>query len=286
MTQSPLQPLAEVLDSIPAISDCNVSLSRWPSRRLPFDTTELLVHHLQQHRITTAWAASLDAVLHRDLGGVNLRTFQECQTHGAGILRPVGSVNPMLPDWKEDLRRCHAEYGMQMIRLHPGYHGYELSDPVFAELLHLIAESGLILQIAVRMEDPRTQHPRLRAPDVGLESLVDLLADVPALPVLLANALQVVRGPLLARLAACDQIFMEHSTLEGVGGLEHLIREFPWQRILFGSHSPFFLLSSALLKLQEAELGAEILQAICHRNMERLLSSLVAPRAANRPTPR
>ena len=111
------------------IIDTNVNISRWPFRRLAGDETPDLVARLRKQDVVQAWAGNLDGILHKDIGGVNARLAAECSTHGKGILAPFGSINPKLPDWQEDVRRCANDYRMPGIRLHPNYHGYDLKDP-------------------------------------------------------------------------------------------------------------------------------------------------------------
>ena len=87
----------------PEIIDTNVHLFRWPFRGLKYDRTEALVRKLRRHRIAQAWAGSFESVLHKQLDGANRRLADECREHGGGLLIPIGSVNPVWPDWEEDL---------------------------------------------------------------------------------------------------------------------------------------------------------------------------------------
>lgn len=255
------------------IVDVSVSLSRWPLRRLPCDEIARLVEKLRACGVTEAWAGSLDGVFHKDVGGVNARLVRQCGKCSPGLLRPFGSVNPMLPDWREDLRRCQEDYHMPGIRLHPSYHGYRLDDPAFAELLTLAGRRGLIVQLVVRMEDPRTQHPLMRVPDVDTGPLPALLAARRGLRLVLLGALQTVRGEAITRLIRAGEVCFEISMLEGVGGIASLLGRVPVDRILFGSHLPLFILESAIFKLQESELLPARANAITHQNAQRLLKT-------------
>jgi len=253
------------------IVDVNVNLSRWPFRRLPCDELPGLVEKLRATGVTEAWAGSFDGVFHKDLGGANARLADDCRKVPKGLLRPFGSINPMMPDWREELRRCHEDYHMPGIRLHPSYHNYPLDDPALAELLTLAERRGLIAQLAVRMEDPRMQHPLMQVPDVDPGPLPKLLAARPKLRLVLLGALQTVRGDAITQLVRAGEVYLEISMLEGVAGIANLLGRVPVERILFGSHFPLFILESAALKLQESELSPSQAAAITHRNAQRLL---------------
>jgi uncharacterized protein len=231
--------------------DTNVYLSRWPFRRLRGDDTPELVAMLRRQGVTQAWAGSFDALLHRDVAGVNARLEDECRRRGDGLLLPFGTVNPSLPDWEEDLRRCHEVHRMKGIRLHPNFHGYGLDDPAFAKLLRGAAERGLLVQVVARMEDNRTQHPLVRVADLDPAPLTKL--EVPGLRLMLLNAARPPAG-----------LSFDIATVERVAGLSGV----DLKHACFGSFAPYFIHDSAVLKLKESAVDLAVLDANARRLLQ------------------
>ena len=248
----------------PPFVDTNVWLGSWPTRPAGLRTAAQLVAKLKTHGVTSAWTGSFESALHTDLAGANARLAEACARDGAGVLVPFGAIDPTLPDWEEDVRRCHEIHRMPGVRLMPNYHGYQLDDPRCARLLEVATQRGLLVQIALAMEDERTQHPALAAAPVQAAPLVPTLAAQPRARVMLLNAGARVLAPttvLLTRLIAAG-VFFEIAMLEGVAGIESLLQRVPAVRLMFGSPAPFFYFEAALLKLQESALTAEQLAAI------------------------
>jgi len=253
------------------IVDTNVYLGRWPFRRLKGDEPAELAAKLQGKDVRTAWAGSFDALLHRDLVAVNARLADDCTRHGKGWLLPFGTVNPLLPFWEEDLRRCHEEHQMPGLRLYPAWHGYALDRPAFAALLKAASERGLVVQLVLKLEDERTVHPLLRLEPVNPVPLLELVAALPRLRLVLLNHAGVVSPELLRKVTEAGQVYADLATVEGLGGVARLLQSVAASRLLFGSHYPFFYLESALLKLREAGLEPAQDRAIRSGNAQRLL---------------
>ncbi|RUL81176.1 amidohydrolase family protein, partial [Tautonia sociabilis] len=200
--------------------DVNVNLGRWPTRRVPLDEPGRLLESLREHGVAEAWAGSLEGLLHKDVAGVNARLADSCREHrGPGPrLEPFGTVNPTLPDWEEDLRRCAEEHRMPGIRLHPNYHGYGTDDPRLARLLAMASDRGLVVSLAMLMEDSRMMHPMLRVPPVDLGPLAGVVGRIPGLRLVLLNATGALRGERLRELVGAGEVSVEIAMLEGVGG--------------------------------------------------------------------
>jgi uncharacterized protein len=253
--------------------DVNVSLSRWPFRRLAGDEPRDLVARLHKRNVSQAWTGSFDGIFHKDISAANARLANDCRTYGAGFLLPFGSVNPKLPDWQEDLRRCHEEHKMPGIRLHPNYHGYKLDDPVCGELLRAASLRSMIVQLNAAMEDERTQHPLMRVPPVDIAPLPELARSNGQLRLVLLNSYFTANiDKTLQALAAAGNVHFDFAMAERIGAVSRLAGLVSFSRLLFGSNSPLFYFESALLKVKESGLTPEQSDAVLTGNATRLIT--------------
>jgi hypothetical protein len=185
---------------------------------------------------------------------------------------PFGSINPKLPDWEEDLQRCQEEHKMPGIRLHPNYHGYNLTDPAFVEVLRLATARRLIVQLALCMEDERTQHPLMRVPPVDLTTLADLVKSVPEVRLVVLNCNPRVKLEQLRPVSSAGEVYFDFAMVEGIGGVARLAEQVSLRRVLFGSNYPLFYFESALLKVQESGLPEVQKNALFGENARRLIT--------------
>jgi uncharacterized protein len=276
---SSTESLAAESKSAPAIIDTNINLFDWPFRRLKYRDTKSLVAKLKKHRVTQAWAGSFEALLSKDINSVNERLAAECKQH-RGFLIPFGTVNLAWPDWQEDLRRCHEIHKMPGIRIYPGYQPFDLSHPDIASLLKLTTERNLILQIVFGMEDPRVFHPILNIAPVTFRPLLKTLQSTPNAKIQLLHFPNTWPADDLAQFTNFPNTYLETSRFEGNGAIARMLGTIeglpsaraPLDRILFGSHAPYFPIETALLKLIESPLDRLQIEAITHRNARRLLA--------------
>lgn len=244
------------------ILDTNVNLFRWPFRRLPLDETGTLVAKMRSLGFTRALAGSYEGVFHRDLSSANARLAAEC-AHFPELV-PVASINPSKPGWERDLVAARTA-----IRLHPAYHGYGLDDPGFADLLSAAAEGGLLVQLAVALEDPRTQPDLMRVPEVDLSPLPEAMTKAPKAKVQLLNWKG--RGTLTDTLRELPNLSVDTALADGTDAVATLVKTFGQERVLFGTHAPFLIPEAALLRVHEAGLGENEQLAILRGNADALI---------------
>lgn len=243
--------------------DCNVTLGLWPFRRSQLQSPAELSKKLSGHGVTEAWAGSFEAMFQDDIQSTNLRLVQDCRM--TTNLLPVATINPALPDWRADLIHAHEKLSLSIVRLYPNYHGYKLDDPCFADFLRLATERQISLQLVVQIEDERTQSPLMQVPPVDLKPLAKQLQDHPAARVMILNASRTQLDLILP----IGGVLFDIAKIEGASALEQLLETVSHERIVFGSHAPFFYWEAAQLKLKESELLDRQFAAIVHSNAKR-----------------
>jgi len=274
--------VAENIKPGPMLTDTNVNLFAWPFRQLKYGNTQDLVEKLRSHRVSQAWAGSFESLFHKDIEGVNARLTEECKAHGKGMLLPFGTVNLAWPDWQEDLRRCHEVHAMKGIRIFPSYQTFDLNHPDFPALVSQVAKRGLVLQIVGDMDDSRNHHPIVLARQFSMEPLVEVLKKEPGAKVQLLYWNHRVGNPLMDRMIKETQIVFDTARVESSGAVGRMIEGKPWngsalpvpqERILFGSHAPFFPVETGILKLMESPLTQDEAKAIMEDNAQKFLQA-------------
>jgi predicted TIM-barrel fold metal-dependent hydrolase len=249
-----------------SLIDCHVYLGSSPFRQFEAENVEKFAQFLRQRGVTEAWTGAFEGLLRRDVAEVNRVLATKCRNT---LFRPCGTINLALPAWQDDVTRCAEDHGMRVIRLHPNYHGYALETPAFRELLALAIKHRLLVQIVTQMEDERTQHPQVRVPAVDLALLAGIMKEMKEARVMLLNANAAM---VLRHLQDCPNVWLDFAMIEGVGGVENLLKTWPQERLVFGSFAPVFYLESAKLKMQESALDESQMRALESRNATDLLS--------------
>jgi uncharacterized protein len=253
-----------------SLIDTHVYLGHWPLSHLSPATPTELVTLLRQAGVTQAWAGTFDGLFHKDVHAANMRLVDACRNAGDDFLIPIGSVNPTLPDWEEDIRRCRELFKMPGIRLHPTYHGYALDDSRFARLLEAASKRGLFVQLVVQMTNERPRHLTPRDSQVDLGPLSEIAPRVPHSPVIISNPVRLA-DDLLKRLAMQMNTYFEFPRTADASVLRHLVGHVSADRIVYGSSAPLFDVAADRITPQLSGVTAEQTNAIRRGNAERVV---------------
>lgn len=252
------------------IIDCNANLGNWPFRRTTYNDPASLLERLGRVGIERAWVTLLDAVMYKNVHAGNAPLAEMVADFPA--LLPVATINPIWPAWEKDLAECAGPLGFRGVRVNPNYHGWALGDAVFGELLTAAGELGMFVEIAVRMTDERHHHPLVMVPPVNLAPLPAAAASHPSVSVVVAN----VKNGEAAALAHSGElpgnVYFEMSHIESINGVKTTADAVGIERVLFGTHAPYYYPEAAHLKVfTESELSEAEIAAISHENAERMV---------------
>ncbi|RKY63159.1 MAG: hypothetical protein DRP99_04590 [Candidatus Latescibacterota bacterium] len=243
--------------------DVNAYVGEYPFRPLLYSRASELSELMKRYGISRAWVSSVEAMFREDPREANRRLVEEIS--GFPELEPVAVVNPAIANWKETFGEA-VRMGVRAFKLHPNYHGYSLSAPRASEFLREAGRAGFPVIVQLRVQDVRTQNPLMVVEDFDVEEVLRAARELPGTRLMIGG----VRWDELLRLASevrdLPNLWVDISCLERMDGLREALDMVGAEKLLFGTHAPFFYMASAVLKVNMAGLEAHEVERILSGN--------------------
>lgn len=144
--------------------DVNALIGPYPFRFVPHPDPDVLVRVLEREGLSGAWVGHLPSAFYRDSAAGNAQLYTALQPH-AGTLRPVPTIRPDWPDWRQELDVARNA-GAPAVRAYPQLWQMGPGDPRLSELALACGDARMALLLTVRFEDLRQRHPLDTAGDL------------------------------------------------------------------------------------------------------------------------
>ena len=249
--------------------DISVFTGNFPFRRLAVTKPDELQDMLKSENIDCAFVSPIEGVFYEEPQIANEELFT--QLRDTSMFVCVAVLNPTLANWQKSLNRCCEQYRISAVKLHPNYHCYNLTDIAARNLIKATGEAGLPVIVQLRIQDTRSHHPLMQVPDVSVTDVIEVAKALPEVKIVLGGIKWTEATAQAANIKALPNVWFDISHIEIVDGLRRLMDVYGTERILFGTHAPFFYVRSAIIKLDEAQLSTEERERITRRNVEELL---------------
>ncbi|MFC3765675.1 amidohydrolase family protein [Tenggerimyces flavus] len=248
--------------------DTTAFLGQWPWRLQASADAASLGVLASRVGVSSLWVSHLASIFGFDTRSGNEALFDAVETDDR--LVPFAILNPDEPTAAKELAWAVAN-GARGVRLTPGYHGYQLSDPSAVALVAAVGEMGLPLHVCARLDDERLRHRRFRADDVPLHELAELVRSQPRLPMVLSGLKATEWDEVRAHVGAADlsNVVVD---LWFVNGPVGVIARLDADQYAFGSATPVQSALATAAQLATAAIPADDLRKLSRGNAERVLA--------------
>ena len=247
------------------IVDVSSFLGQWPFRPSWLSQPEALVAAARQHDITTCLVAPAAALLVDDPSATNDALYRVAARWDE--LLPVAMWNPSMPDHARVLDAA-ADAAAVAVKLAPSYHQYALDPQALAPALDALEAAGMVACIQLRVEDARQM--RYQVPDVPMADALALAAARPAIRWVLCGARTAEVHAAAEQAGQAGNVWIELSGTDGLACIEHIAAAVRTDRLLFGTHMPFYYPEANVFKLVEADLADDARDALLGGNAREL----------------
>lgn len=232
--------------------DFNCYCGNWPFFRIRYNTLQKLAQLHSRCGITGGFVSSCEAIFYQDPYEAELQLAKELK--GTPYMHAM-VLNPMLPGWRDDLRRAVCNLNIKAVRLMPGFHDYALTNPVLDQICDGLRTYHLPLILTLRIRDERTAwmfHPK----SVPLEDVAAFLDKNQDIITMLACTRKAEAIKLSAQFEARDNLFTDVSGFKDDNfAVEEACEAIGKEYIVYGSSAPLLELQSTAIIVDRAFLS-------------------------------
>ena len=249
------------------IIDVNAWTGPWPALvNVPHDAASVRAS-LREYGVERIFMAPLAAAWSANPHLCNSVVYEAADEFDD--ISPVPVIDPTLPTWPDELEKATGHRAVRMIKLLPGYGGYDLvvADDLFEEA----GRAGLAVKVQVRIEDPRRHHPMAQVPDFPAQAVLEVASRHPDLKLVIGGAVAASLRDFAAELRELPGLYADTSQVDGVDSVKMLVEEGLGNKLLFGSHAPVFMPAAAVARVLN-DLSDDVAMLIMKENAARLLA--------------
>ena len=218
--------------------------------------------------LSLAKTSGIDITIASDLSSVFGNKEINTQPLPDGLIR-FASVSTIF-----DVGRLECAPSIKGIRIYPTYQAWDFDAPEAIKLLSLAEDRGWIVQVCLRLQDPRVL-PQAVASGTVIASLDKLVES--------HNSVRfVVSGASYAEIKGNPTPFTRDNVWTEISHLQHPINSLTKlldivdsSRIIFGSNAPIFYPFSSVFRVMHSPITDQVRERILWKNARELLGESV-----------
>ena len=234
--------------------DCNCFTGNWPFFKVRYNTVEKIRSLHQRIGITGGFISACEAIFYQDPFEAELALAKELE--GTSYYQAM-ILNPTLPGWKADLKRCVEQLHIKAVRLMPTYHKYALTDPMMDEVCQAVKSYDLPLLLTLRLRDERCMY-MFQADFVNKDEVAAFLSKHKDVLTLLTDASAYELEQFKEVFADRNNLFADCSGLKD--GLFAADRAYSTigDKLVYGSAAPLLEMQASFYNITMAPLDEDV----------------------------
>jgi len=245
----------------------------WPLRRVRTEGKEFFEKTAIENNIVYSLVSSFESIFYDDTQDGDAQMIAEMDASKGEL--PVITLNPMIPCWKDDLKRSMQKWQPCAVRLHPIIHGYKLFDDRVYELTKACADIKLPVMITAALDDPRLIHliPNRALDNAEIKTYLQGLFRLnDPTPIIFSNGNMAVIRSAAAEKEEYPEIYATITGQRTPGGHEYdgPIEALDEDHVLFGTGYPLYYRKCHRVVLENSNLSEEAKEKLAWKNASRV----------------